>query len=500
MEEIIRYFCEEFINKIIDDRLNFYKDKTHNLGDLAIAVKNDTDEFGRKILETIVTEMDQLIKELPERKLYWYVEKCDEKKHLTTTLGDIVFTKTLYTSKNDVDEDGKALSCYLLDKFLNLNKNQTMTDDVLAKVYEEAAQTSYRKAGEECTPNSISKQTVKNELHKIQFPKSFQVPEKKKEVEYLYIDADEDHYHLQFKEHPGDIETNEFGRKLNGAMTKMVYVYEGIEPEAPQSKRNKLINKHYFLRGDDQSSKEMWQEIFEYIEATYDLDKIKKIYINSDGGQWIKSGYRGLSDVTFVLDEFHLSKYVSQMIGHTKDSQDDAKAEIYDCIRNKNKDEFVKIVERLKSCTDSENIQKKIYKAAEYICSNWTAAKLRLRKKEGVVGSSTEGHVYHALSSRMSTLAMGWSKHGANQMARLREYALNGGNMLELAKFQKEELPLAAGAEKVVLSASAVIASEKTNRTKQQQEYGKYAETMSTTISIESSKRLTFWLHGNNLK
>ena len=40
-----------------------------------------------------------------------------------------------------------------------------------------------------------------------------------------------------------------------------------------------------------------------------------------------------------------------------------------------------------------------ITKAKEYILSNWTATKLRLKHKEGVKGSSTEGHVSHVLSS-----------------------------------------------------------------------------------------------------
>lgn len=81
-------------------------------------------------------------------------------------------------------------------------------------------------------------------------------------------------------------------------------------------------------------------------------------------------------------------------------------------------------------------------------------------------------------------------------MARLREYKLNGGDMLELAKYQKEDVPLAAGAEEVVLSATAILASERTNRSKLQQEYGKYAQAMSSSLSLQSEKRLTFYLHG----
>jgi hypothetical protein len=96
----------------------------------------------------------------------------------------------------------------------------------------------------------------------------------------------------------------------------------------------------------------------------------------------------------------------------------------------------------------------------------------------------------------MSTLAMGWSRHGGSQMARLREYYYNGGSMLELAKFQKEELPVAAGAEDVVLGASSVLESRRSTWTDTMKEYGKYSERMRHTLSTQSSKILQFQLHG----
>ena len=261
-----------------------------------------------------------------------------------------------------------------------------MTEDVMANIYEEAVQTSYRKAGEIATiDGGVSKGTVKTLLHKTVFPSSFQIPMVKRVVENIYIDADEDHYHLQFQETKGDIVTSENGRKKNGAITKLIYVFEGIEPVAPKSKRHRLINAHYFCRGNDQDNKELWKEVFAYIEAVYDMDAIQHVYINSDGGAWIKSGYQGLMNATFVLDGFHLSKYVAKMIGHMKDSQMDAKEEIYDAIKNRDKKDFKNIKERLKNCTDSEDVQTKIDEAAAYILSNWMAAKYRLQKQDGIV-------------------------------------------------------------------------------------------------------------------
>ena len=67
----------------------------------------------------------------------------------------------------------------------------------------------------------------------------------------------------------------------------------------------------------------------------------------------------------------------------------------------------------------------------EYILSNWMAAKIRLRDRETVIGSSTECHVSHVLSSRMSSRPMGWSRTGCDKMSHLRAYYMNKGDMLD---------------------------------------------------------------------
>jgi hypothetical protein len=495
METIISYITEEFIKKLIRLKEDLYKDP-QRLAEFIRSTHDVTDDLARRIVQEIIQELDEMIYELPVRKKIWIVERRRDCKKYTTSVGDIVIQKTLYESKTELNEEGKPLKCYLLDKLLGLAPNQTMTEDAMANVYHEAVQTSYRKGGEMASPNGISKGAVKDLLHKTKFPANFQIPQQKKVVDYLYIDADEDHYHLQFKEKKGDLEISENGRKLNGAINKIIYVFEDIVPEAPKSKRNKLVNVHYFCRGEGYDNKKLWEEVFAYIEATYDTSKIKRIYLNADGGSWIKSGYNGVMEVTHVLDEFHLTKYVLKLTGHMKDSRDDAKAEIYECIREKSKEDFFEIAERLKACTDSEKTIEKINDAANYIASNWTAAKYRLNKDSGVKSCSAEGHVYHVLSIRMSTPAMGWSRHGGSQMARFREYYYNGGDMLELAKYQKEELPMAAGAEEVILSAHTVIESHRGDWSRSMKEYGKYSEQMHHTISTQSRKRLQFQLRG----
>lgn len=67
-----------------------------------------------------------------------------------------------------------------------------------------------------------------------------------------------------------------------------------------------------------------------------------------------------------------------------------------------------------------------------------------IRDKNEEVRCSAEGHIIHVFADRMSSRSLGWSKTGADKMSRFRIYEKNGGNMLELVRFQKEKLPVAA--------------------------------------------------------
>lgn len=42
------------------------------------------------------------------------------------------------------------------------------------------------------------------------------------------------------------------------------------------------------------------------MDSHYELDKVKKIYLNSDEGGWIKAGMKHISGIEHVLDGFHL--------------------------------------------------------------------------------------------------------------------------------------------------------------------------------------------------
>lgn len=145
------------------------------------------------IQESLET-MDEMLQASQKRRQHWVIE-AHETKQLVTSLGTVTFKKTLFKNKST----GKCE--YLLDRILGLEKHERITEDALSRMLNEAVQTSYRRGGEETSlTTDVKKQTVKNKIHELEFPKNTKKLSEKKKVEYLYIEADEDHTALQFRE------------------------------------------------------------------------------------------------------------------------------------------------------------------------------------------------------------------------------------------------------------------------------------------------------------
>lgn len=478
MYKSILQFCEEGIINLENVSADFYENPEDIAGFVA-GVSSVFIKAGCGFIGDIFSELNQKIRESQARKDKWEIVRTDTKKMLCS-LGEFSYEKTLFKHK----ETGERT--YLLDHYLGIESFARLTEDAQARMLEEAVQTSYSRAGNHISiTDSISKGTVKNKLHELKFPKA-EYPEELKKVEYLYIDADEDHVPLQFIDNKGDLKTDKSGRTINNVQAKLVYVYEGIEPESPAGKRFKLVNPHYFsgvYEGKD--NEKLWEEVYEYIENTYDLDSVKKIYLNADGGSWIKTGKSKIAGIVSVLDEYHINKYLTSMTTHLYDSAEDGRNLLRDVIRRGTKAEFMETVKTLKDYTEDSNTVYRIETGAAYITSNWTAAKTRLSRSAGVVGSSTEGHVSHVLASRMSSRPMGWSKQGADKMARLRAYYWNGGNMLNLVRYQvvAECEKKAAGAE--YLSANQIMKTEGIHHI-----YGTYYDHIQVSLSVMARKTL----------
>lgn len=76
-------------------------------------------------------------------------------------------------------------------------------------------------------------------------------------------------------------------------------------------------------------------------------------------------------------------------------------------------------------------------------------------------------------------------------MAQLRAYSENGGEMLELVRYQKKDVPKAVGEEYEVLSSTQILQSERSRHG----ELGKYTESISHSLSLQSKKIMYFNEH-----
>lgn len=486
MIKSIQHF-EEFGTKNLEKVIEKFLQNPKDMASLVYGVQESVIQLGLNIIKETLEDCDEMLRNSLKRKQNWHIVKKDEKK-LITSLGTVNFEKTLFKSKTSGERT------YLLDRILGFEEHQRLTEDAQARMLEEAVETSYRKAGQATSiSDTVSKQTVKNQIHNLEFQYNYKDLPVKKKVDYLYIDADEDHISLQFNDNKGDIIRGGNNRKNNCIISKIVYVYEGIEKESPRSKRNKLINPHYFCGNyPGEENKILWDRVYDYICCNYDVDNIKKIYLNGDCGAWIKAGKRRLAGITYVIDKFHLNKYMIRATSHLLDSAEDARFELSDAMKNGTKKDFEKVIEKILRVTEGESAIKRVNESKKYIVSNWSAVKVRILNKEGVIGCSAEGHVSHVLSSRMSSRPMGWSRVGTDKMAHLRAYYYNGGNMLELVRKQKKELPKAAGAEENDIISSAEMLSAEKNKN---YELGKYTESISHSVSTSAKKYAWFNAH-----
>ena len=76
-------------------------------------------------------------------------------------------------------------------------------------------------------------------------------------------------------------------------------------------------------------------------------------------------------------------------------------------------------------------------KQVNYLLNNWL--RIRNQNHPGAQGCSAEGHISHILSARLSSRPLGWCKIGVDQMARLRAFMANGGEIYPLFMQLKKE-------------------------------------------------------------
>mgnify|MGYP001298846271 FL=1 len=404
----------QIIEKITKDIKDNIEDLMLNSRDISKFIQNTSkslDEIGVMIVKEALEMLDEVIRESSKRKREYYIQRRNDRKTLITKFGEVNYERTYYKSKKD------GSYRYLSDELVGIYPYERMDLSYESELIKEAIETSYEKSGKRASSNvQVTKQTVMNTIRKLGEVENDEakLPTKKKQVKTIYIEADEDHVALQ----------NGRNKEI-----KLIYVHEGKKYKSKG--RYELINKKYFT-GSLKNSEELWLEVANYLEEAYEMDKVEKIYISGDGASWIKEGLNWIKGSKHVLDYFHLSKYVKTATAHMPQTFEP----LWTYIRNLNKKGVIELLNFITAETESETKKEAVKKSKRYILNNWKGIEKGM--EEGL-GCSAEGHISHVLSSRLSSRPMGWSLIGADQIARLRVYKANGGDIYELMSKKKKE-------------------------------------------------------------
>jgi len=430
-------------------------------------------QTARDFLSMMLTELNKGIRESGARKDRYTVQRTDTRT-LISTVGDLVYEDTLYRSR----ETGEYI--HLLDHMMHLPAHERMTVPAEARLISEATVHSYQHAADVLSLTSgrdgVSKTTVMNKIHALEeeLPE-MDVPEEdeKRQCEYLYIEADEDHIHRQ-----KDPETS-------CMIGKLVYLFEGKEEVCAGKKA--LVSPFYFSGlYPGEKNKALWEGVERYIQTHYDQDYLKRVYISSDGGGWIKAGKDCVYKSCLVADRFHLMKYINRVCRQSGDEEEKNKGRFYRYIWKNNLAAAKKMLTRIER---RYGPSKAVDDCRNYFTYNWGSIQ-RAFHDEHVYGCSAEGHVSNILSDRMSSRPMGWSQLGSDRMCKLRCYVKNYGEekVLDLVQYRRErefqeQLP-ATGTD-------GLIEPQRKKYTKKQREAFVYVEKMQAHLESSWTVRKT---------
>lgn len=397
----------EIITRSYGENLHRALAGTINFSEMTTKLEEDFRKTAALIAKEIMENLDQAIKESKSRKKDWYVERNGDEKTLHTVLGEITFRRTYYVHKQT------GAYAYLSDDQVGLTPHERMDLGLKSRIMEHATSMSYQKTVDALSYSGITSKTSVMNVIRDRDPlpnEAAEISDRKDSTpSVLYIEADEDHVALQ-----------------NGKSTiaKIVYVHEGRKPLSKN--RHQLIHKRYFTALSDNES--LWLDVANYLEETYDMEKVKTVYLSGDGASWIKEGTHWIPKSKYVLDRFHLAKYIRAATAH----MDYVRVPLTKYIRKGMKRAVADLFRVMLQETPSEAKKESIRMARTYIWNNWDG--IQRQKAHGYVGCSAEGHVSHVLSDRLSSRPMGWSKEGLIHMSSMRIFNQNGGSFFEQLK------------------------------------------------------------------
>lgn len=427
MYSIIQKICEKN-NKILKEGLKNVLNGA-DVSTLTGAIKDFTDILGKELLAEIVAQIENLVFEDTKRKNQYEAVRFAEKS-LITKNGKAKFERRYYKD----NETGENVC--LTDRVLGLEKGERIDKKVKSELIQKASEQSYSKSGKLVVPEmGISATTVMRNVRKNEW--KMKIEERKEDekikAKNIFIQVDEDH-------------VKERGKK-GCTISKIITIYTRKRtltkpdriPEVKQV-RKELVDKFTFA-GLYKDTQEMWEDVAYYIDCTYKKDEIETAFVMGDGATYIKAGTEWIAKSVFVLDTFHLEKYINHLkydenlktkLQEAIDQFDPISTENIMNEAIKNIEIEIKEDEQLGRNTKRlENRLKKIRETKTYLMNQWQGIEAHDKYKDKLTGCCQEGQVHHTLSERMSTDAKVWCEEGIDEMSQLRAFTQNGGNIYQ---------------------------------------------------------------------
>ena len=400
-----------------------------DVSSLTSAIKDFTDVLGKELFSEIATQIENLVFEDAKRKNQYEAIRFADKS-LITKNGKTKFERRYYKDK----ETGENVC--LTDKVLGIEKGERIDKKVKAELIEKAKDQSYSKSGKLVVPEmEISSTTVMRNVRKNEWKMNIEErkEEEKIKAKNIFIQVDEDHVKQR--------------NKKGCTISKIVTIYTRkrtlTKPDRidkVQTPRRELVDKFTFS-GLYKDTQEMWEDVAYYIECTYKKEEIETIFVMGDGASYIKAGTEWIEKSVFVLDTFHLKKYINHLnydeylktkLQEAIDQYDPISTEsiMEEAIRKIEKE--IKEDEELGRTTKRlENRLKKIKDTKTYLMNQWQGIEAHEIYEDKLTGCCQEGQVHHTLSERLSTDAKVWSENGIDEMSQLRAFTQNGGNIYQ---------------------------------------------------------------------
>ena len=366
------------------------------------------DELGREVCQGVIEASDERLREERKEREGWVIVRRDDDKEFLSPFGVIHYRRTYFKHKRS------GVYRYLADEVVGLGPHDRIDPLLKAQLAERAVEMPYEKAGRwsETEAWHVSRQTVMKAVREVDTPaEKIRSQEDKRQIRYLFLEADEDHVAKQ--------------RGKPRWQPRLVYVHEGHEEGS--TKLPRLRHVRYFGGLYQGRVEELWEQVWRYLDAHYDLEAVEVIFVSGDGASWIRRACEMIPKTVFVLDRYHANKAVTAAAGGDRALY----SALWQALENSDRKAMDQALNDALQRAETDTRRRPIVKAQQYLHRQWDGIVAWQRYRGIWPGCSAEAHVSHVYADRMSSRPRAWSRKGVDQMARLRVFQANGGSVVQ---------------------------------------------------------------------